>query len=311
VARIVSEGIAEWVPVHTGAHLEQVQELALVLAALDIDYWLGPDPAASPPAFVLLVPAPAAGRAQRHLAEYLEQNRQGPPPERPAAYGAVRLWDPAGFWVVLLAVNLCQQQAAGGRDWFGAGCAQAALICSGQWWRAVTALTLHADGPHLYSNLLFGTLFGYLLSHELGPGVAWLMVLLAGAAGNALNACLQAPGHTSVGASTAVFAAIGATVVLQWPHHAGRGRLLRRAAPLVIGVAFLGLLGVSGERTDVLAHVCGLAVGAACGAGLVRARGWLPDRHGAQGWLQALAGLLVVVAWWLAFEQPPAGYMSR
>jgi hypothetical protein len=33
------------------------------------------------------------------------------------------------------------------------------LIHSGEWWRTITALFLHANGAHLLNNLVFGTLF--------------------------------------------------------------------------------------------------------------------------------------------------------
>ena len=39
------------------------------------------------------------------------------------------------------------------------GQAQAQLLLEGQWWRAATALTLHADAGHVLGNCLFGALF--------------------------------------------------------------------------------------------------------------------------------------------------------
>jgi rhomboid protease GluP len=54
------------------------------------------------------------------------------------------------------------------QDWWSAGAAQAGLIADGEWWRAVTALGLHADLSHLASNLAFGSLLGLLLAQILG-----------------------------------------------------------------------------------------------------------------------------------------------
>jgi rhomboid protease GluP len=44
---------------------------------------------------------------------------------------------------------------------------------------------------------------------QLGPGVGLWLVLLAGTAGNALTAVAYGTQHNSVGASTAMFGAIG------------------------------------------------------------------------------------------------------
>jgi hypothetical protein len=74
----------------------------------------------------------------------------------------------------------------------------------------------------------------------LGSGLAWLAILLAGALGNALNALVQSPKHTAIGASTAIFGALGIlsgymrrSRVVPW-----RGGL-RRWAPLAGGVMLL------------------------------------------------------------------------
>ena len=45
-------------------------------------------------------------------------------------------------------------------DWAATGAAQAGLNCDGQWWRTITALSLHADVLHLMSNLASGVIFG-------------------------------------------------------------------------------------------------------------------------------------------------------
>ncbi len=92
----------------------------------------------------------------------------------------------------------------------------AGLIREGEWWRAVTALGLHADAVHLAGNMVFGIVFGFLAGELLGWGLAWFGMLLAGALGNALNAFVQAPGHTSIGASTAVFATLGILAAYTW-----------------------------------------------------------------------------------------------
>lgn len=295
---------ADWECVYAGSGLADMHEPALVLAALGLDYWLvapGPGMPAGQP-HQLLVPAGVAAYARQQLGEYLAERAAKAAPLPPPRL-RVELRDLVGMWLVLIGGFLCQQRDVLGVDWMAAGGAQAGLLCGGQWWRAVTALTLHANGPHLFGNLLFGSLFGTLLRQELGRGMAWLAVVLAGSVANAASACLHPPEHTSVGASTAVFAAIGMTLVLQWRHHTGRMHRLGRAAPLVMAVIFLGFLGTAGEHTDVMAHAWGLVVGIA-GGGLFNWAGVGRSREpGARPGLEGLALLVVLASWVLALQQ--------
>jgi len=98
--------------------------------------------------------------------------------------------------------------------------------------------------------------FGLLAGQLLGPGVAWASVLAAAAAANLLNAFIQPATHTSVGASTAVFATLGLLAAYAWRRRRDQGdRWAYRWAPLIAGVILLGFTGAGGERTDVLAHL--------------------------------------------------------
>jgi rhomboid protease GluP len=77
--------------------------------------------------------------------------------------------------------------------WFDQGSASARLILSGEVWRTVTALTLHADLAHVLSNALACLVFVTAVAWWLGPGVGTWLVLLAGAGGNALTALAHGP----------------------------------------------------------------------------------------------------------------------
>lgn len=180
----------------------------------------------------------------------------------------------------------------------------AGSVLGGQWWRTVTALTLHLDFAHLFSNLIFGAIFGFLAGQMLGGGVAWLLIVLGGTGGNFVNALLRDASHQSIGASTAVFSALGIAVAyaLRPSLHTGQ-RTMQRWSPLIGGVLLLAFLGTGGERTDVdvTAHVTGFL------AGLVG--GWIAS-HLPSHWLfstklQWAAGLialaLVFVAWGVGF----------
>ena len=149
---------------------------------------------------------------------------------------------------------------------FARGAAHGERLLSGEYWRAVTSLTLHADAAHALANAVAAALFVPGVFRVFGPGLGSALVLLAGAGGNLLNAFLQGAGHASVGASTAVFGAVGllgGSGLARRQLGGGRGR--RAWAPFAAGVGLLAMLGTGGERTDFWAHGFGFAVGAALG----------------------------------------------
>lgn len=188
-------------------------------------------------------------------------------------------------------------------DWIALGNAQAAKILDGQWWRLITALTLHADDVHLYSNLAIGGIFIIFLCHELGSGLAWSLILASGVLGNLVNAAVQSPGHSSVGASTAVFGTVGilaALSLVRYRHYLQRRWLL----PVAAALALLALLGTEGKNTDLGAHLFGFAFGMAFGLVAEHQLG----KYGRPGQvLNALLALsciiVVVLAWWAAMAQ--------
>ena len=187
------------------------------------------------------------------------------------------------YALVLLFFFGAERRELWSMDWLMAGAAQAGLIADGAWWRAVTALTLHVDHGHLLGNLLAGAVIGTVTAQLLGQGLAWLAILLAGTLGNLVAALLQAPDHTAIGASTAVFGALGIVSAYsrqrRWlERHLG----LRRLAPLGAGVLLLAYLGFGGERTDVGAHVAGFAAGLGMGWPLARWFDRVPRGPGAQ-----------------------------
>ena len=88
-------------------------------------------------------------------------------------------------------------------------------ILNGEIYRTVTALMLHASYPHLAGNMAGIAIFGTAVCNITGAGVGWLMILLTGILGNWANAALFRYGHISIGASTAVFGAVGILAAYQ------------------------------------------------------------------------------------------------
>ena len=255
---------------------------------------------------VLVVQPHDALRAGNELAAYAQESSATTPPELPPAPRAKTGLGAMAYAVVLVAFFFAQHWQWAGLDWTAAGRTEADLITDGAWWRCFTALCLHGDLAHLAGNLLFGLTFGVFVCQLLGNGVGWLVILVGGALGNGSNALVQLAEHRSLGASTAVFAALGILVSCSFrqAHTERRSRILRWA-PLAAGLALFGLIGVEGENTDVLAHVGGMFWGGLIGLALAgRARLGPSPRA-----VQLLAGAttlgLLVVAWLAVFAAQP------
>ncbi len=272
-------------------------EHALVLAARAIPHRVVHDRAG----FALIVPAGQSIDAMRELRLYADENPPAAaPPPRPIEWHGPQPGILA-YAAVLLAVAWLAGAGAFGVDWFAAGRIDGNLIRDGEWWRTITALTLHANAPHLVGNLVFGGLFGLFAGRLLGPGVAWLAILACAAAANAINTYALASTHRAVGASTAVFAALGITAGYVW--HArlmSQERWAYRLGPIVGAVALLAFTGLGGgapdSNVDIGAHLFGFLCGFAGGAAFVHAMAALRGVR-AQLACGAMALAAVAIAW--------------
>lgn len=185
------------------------------------------------------------------------------------------------------------------------------IVDRGEWWRAVTALTLHADAVHVVSNLVAGLGFAFFVARFFGAAGGCLLILLSGVAGNWLNAWVYYPEpHFSIGASTAVFGALGLlTGVGVWVALAEplqRRALPRWMVPIFGGLTLLGLIGVGDGLVDGLVDVAAHISGFMCGVvlGMIGAL-FQPLFVKIQRlciWVALLTGCLVAMAWWLAFS---------
>lgn len=144
-----------------------------------------------------------------------------------------------------------------------AGRSSAAAITEGEFFRAVTALTLHGDYKHLFSNIFFGGIVLWALSTMTGTGSALLFALFTGFAGNVMNAFFYGSAHNSIGASTSVFGIIGVLAGLQF-FDSFREKKLGRWIPFGAALGLLAMLG-SSEKSDVLAHLFGFVAGLPAG----------------------------------------------
>jgi rhomboid protease GluP len=257
----------------------------------------------------LLVPKRHLESARAEVRLYEEKNRNWPPP-LPTARILIENTLPTISVLILLATfhNLTllgiSLPGQGLVDLHDLGALHGAAIREGQWWRLITALTLHADFVHLLGNLTIGGIVIILLCRELGSGLAWSLLLGAGILGNLANAWVQSPDHRSLGASTAVFGAVGifsAISMLRRRRHLLRGLFV----PVAAGLALLALLGSEGKQTDLGAHLFGFVFGLLLGL----VTDFLLGGHDRPGrllnaLLALLAAMVVVVAWWSALALP-------
>jgi rhomboid protease GluP len=245
---------------------DRADEWALVLAAIGIPYRVDRPEGGG---FVVVVPPSDVQAALRALRANDLEIQDGPPaapavPDRGTgvlgiAFGILLL----GFMFV---TGVWENQPAS--RWFAVGVADAERIRAGEWWRAVTAMTLHADFMHVLGNVVASVIFVSAVGRWLGVGVASLLIVLAGTGANLLTAVVEKKDHLSVGASTATFAALGLVVGLQSVRRWRGGGPIRRRAWVAsgAGLALLAMLGV-GAKADVFAHAFGLGLGIVLGIG--------------------------------------------
>jgi rhomboid protease GluP len=274
-------------------------EAGLVLEAKGLAYdqfWLDGE-------FVLLVAPESAAAAREELARYaLERRAVRRPPQPFLPFGGSGV-GVALYAVILLLVAYLNGIQAFGADWLEAGSLDAHAPIR-EWWRAVTALTLHLDQAHLLGNLLFGIGIGAMAGRAFGPGLAWASILAAGASADYLDMLISPPTHRAAGASTAVFAALGLLVGFAWRHGLTlREQFKYRWGPLFAGICLLGLLGAGDEHVDVLAHALGFLTGTILG--WIYSRLGIPRSRSARAQIGAgLAALaLISLAWLLALRR--------
>lgn len=246
------------------ANEQKTLEWIAVLSAAGLDYRL----AQADTGWAIYVPRSQSAAARSEIAAYEDESRNWPP----RRVRANLPWLPphetlAALWIVgALLIAFAWLGPYNPHDPLArAGSADAEAIMRGQWWRAVTALTLHSGLDHLVGNLLSLAVLGHAVCRLFGGGMGGALILGSGIAGNLTVAWLVQTHHISVGASTSSFGAIGILVTCQsirmfrgWRDW--RSIWSRVWIPLGAGISLLTLLG-SGPDSDVGAHLFGFLFG--------------------------------------------------
>lgn len=280
---------------------QKTLEWIAALSAADFDYSLTNEDGR----WVIHVAASDVERARAEIESFERVNVNWPPREIKIRPRRVQYRNWAVVWavyVILLvfrwlgpydsSVPLCRAAAANGER-----------ILAGEWWRVVTANTMHADVEHLLMNAVFLSILGHAVCRAFGGGLGLFMLLLTGILGNTIEALAQHTRWISFGASTVCFGALGIMTVHQMidsylQFRNWRSVWARVWIPFGAGMALMAMTGV-GVRSDLAAHAFGFAAGALISLPVsYYGTHWMP-RWGQWG-LAGLSALVPALAWWMA-----------
>ena len=249
---------SDWTLVGSSASHKAIIECELVLTATGIETRVERDTTR----WLLFARSEMESAARQQLEIYRKENKnvkraRAPSPQIDKGFVGCGFYVAIVWFVwILESLGLAGEFPRDGAMWAHA------VRVQGEWWRTVTALLLHGDVIHLVGNTAFGLVFGIIAGRHYGSGLAWLLIVLCGAAGNYLNAQLQADMFVSIGASTAMFAAVGLIGGMFFRRRFISGRGWKyNAIPIVGVIGIFAFMGIGTERTDVVAHLTGLFCG--------------------------------------------------
>ena len=159
----------------------------------------------------------------------------------------------SGTCVTLLAVFFALHTDLFNLDWLGAGRLEAGGAV-----RAASGGVPSRRSRCMSSSITSAATSPSAGSSAISSAATWVPASVAGRAArggdgaNVLNAWAQGAAHRSIGASTAVFAALGMLAAYTWRQGFLRDTPWRaRIAPIVAGLGLLAFTGTAGENTDL------------------------------------------------------------
>jgi len=176
--------------------------------------------------------------------------------------------------------------------WFNAGALFRERALAGEWWRIITAATLHADAEHALGNATFFLVLAWAAAERVGAGMAALTWLLTAIFGFVISLAFGDAGIT-IGASGGLFGLLGLAgghgMKLRRRGISPRRQRLRNFGAAVMLLAFTAF----SARSNIHAHVGGFVGGVFLGLGF-------PARP-LPTWAQALAAAITLAAVGLAW----------
>lgn len=205
------------------------------------------------------------------------------------AFGASTLSGPAGPELVRVGAN------------FGP------YTVSGQWWRLLTCLFVHAGLLHIAFNMWCLWDLGRLAESLYGHWTLAALYLICGLSAS-LGSILWNPSVLSVGASGAIFGIVGALIA---SFYLGEFSLPRAALggtlrSLLIFTGYNLFFGAVIARTDNAAHIGGLVMGLILGALIAR---FAPGRDDVMRRIAVLLAGVAIVAGTVLWLQHARAYM--
>jgi rhomboid protease GluP len=275
----------------------QALDWSLVLLSQGIEHMV--ERPASNGSWELLVSAADLEGANEAIDLYRRENRGRP--WRRELFSAGLLFDWASLaWGLLLCVFYWLSETQPGLRAIGE--MDAMDFSHGEWWRAFTAMWLHADLSHLASNGILGFILLGLAMARYGTGIGLLAGYLSGAGGNVIAWLFTTQSRISLGASGMVMGCLGLLAIQSlalWRHAPAARRYL--VSGVMGGIMLFLILGVA-PGTDWLAHGGGFASGLLFGGILTQV-----PRLTNRPWLNVLGGFLfttlVIWPWWAAVKQ--------
>ncbi len=237
---------------------QDVMSCSLVLSSVGISHRISQTPENT----FLQVSSENLHAAQFQIQSYLYENRNWPPKPDTSVETFTQFLQPPTLLLIGALALFFTVTGSWSMDssWFTQGAGDADKILQGhEYYRLITALTLHADAVHLLGNCLFGGFLFHFFCRLTGNGFGMFAMLLTAGMGNYINVTLHGDNHRFVGFSTAVFAIIGMLAMLN--RHGRVSKRYVRVIPFMAGAALLAMIGSSGERTDLGAHFFGLCAG--------------------------------------------------
>ena len=141
-------------------------------------------------------------------------------------------------------------------------------IVSGDVWRLLTPIVLHAGLLHLFFNLLFLLRFGWVFEARWGMLQYGLVYLVAGVGGCILST-FASPHSVSVGASGALFGLLGADLAYLLYNYEHITGYFMEALIIIVVVAINIAVGFAGGGVDNYAHLGGLLFGFLAGGSII------------------------------------------
>lgn len=212
-----------------------------------------------------------------------------------------------GFWFLVMLLAQAKEGSAGAGGFslfhhfdsrlmldFGSGASW--LTQSGQWWRVITPIFLHAGIIHFFFNSYVLLQLGPLTEEEFGTPRFWTIYLTCGILGSATSQFLQPlvlqRWVNTIGASGAIMGLMGLLLVHGWRSGGQRGENLKRM--MIQYALYILVFSLLVRGVDHFNHVGGMLGGVLLGA-LIPARP-IRGRLEAAFWqFTSIAGVLLVL----------------